>query len=50
MAWRLVRDGGEEEEDKVRVGRNPWEATKIIVIADAVMSLDNLIALVQAGR
>ncbi len=50
IAWQLVKDGGEGGDDKVRAGQGPWEAVRIIVVADAVMSLDNVIALVQAAR
>ncbi len=51
IAWKLVADThGEEEEDKVRAGTSAWEAIRIIILADAVMSLDNVIALVGAAR
>ncbi len=51
IAWKLVADThGEEEEDKVRAGTSAWEAIRIIIVADAVMSLDNVIALVGAAR
>jgi len=50
IAWQLVRDDGEGGNDKVRAGQGPWEAVRIIVVADAVMSLDNVVALVQAAR
>jgi YjbE family integral membrane protein len=52
IAWKLVHaDTGEadEEDDKMRAGESVWEAIRIIVIADAVMSLDNVIALVGAS-
>lgn len=48
IAWQLIREGGGE--DKVEAGQSAWEAIRIIIIADAVMSLDNVIALVQAAR
>ena len=51
IAWKLVHDEEEnEEEDRVQAGESTWEAIKIIIVADAVMSLDNVIALVQAAR
>jgi YjbE family integral membrane protein len=51
IAWKLVADThGEEEEDKVQAGTSAWEAIRIIILADAVMSLDNVIALVGAAR
>src|ERR687889_843138 len=51
IAWGLVHeDDGEGDEEKVKAGSNTWQAVRIIIMADAVMSLDNVIALVQAAR
>jgi YjbE family integral membrane protein len=52
IAWKLVSDehAEEEEEGKVQAGTSAWEAIRIIILADAVMSLDNVIALVGAAR
>ncbi len=45
IAWRLIKeDPGEEAE--VQAGESQWEAIRIIILADVVMSLDNVIALV----
>ena len=45
IAWKLVNeDHGEEEE--VQAWESQWEAIRIIILADVVMSLDNVIALV----
>ena len=49
IAWRLIHDS-EPEEGKIVAGQSAWDAIKIIIVADAVMSLDNVIALVQAAR
>ncbi len=49
IAWKLIHDS-EPEEDKIEAGQSAWDAIRIIIIADAVMSLDNVIALVQAAR
>jgi YjbE family integral membrane protein len=49
IAWKLIHDEGDEE-DRVHAGESAWDAIRIIIIADAVMSLDNVIALVQAAR
>jgi YjbE family integral membrane protein len=49
IAWQLVQDDSDDE-DKVQAGQSAWEAIRIIIIADAVMSLDNVIALVQAAN
>lgn len=51
IAWKLVHDEPEEEgEEKIEAGQSAWQAIRIIIIADAVMSLDNVIALVGAAR
>ena len=50
IAWKLVQDDAGEEEGKVEAGQSTWEAIRIIIVADAVMSLDNVIALVGAAR
>ena len=46
VAWKLVHDSPGGEEDEVQAGGNLWEAVRIIIIADVVMSLDNVVALV----
>jgi YjbE family integral membrane protein len=50
IAWKLVHDEAEEGEEKIEAGQSAWEAIRIIIVADAVMSLDNVIALVGAAR
>ena len=51
IAWKLIHEGdGGDDEEKVKAGTSTWQAVKIIIVADAVMSLDNVIALVQAAR
>ena len=49
IAWKLIHDE-EPEEGKIEAGQSAWQAIRIIIVADAVMSLDNVIALVQAAR
>ena len=49
IAWKLVHDD-HDEEGKVQAGTSAWDAIKIIIVADAVMSLDNVIALVGAAK
>jgi YjbE family integral membrane protein len=46
IAWQLTQGNAHEEGDKVKVGGNLREAVRIIIVADAVMSLDNVVALV----
>ena len=48
IAWRLVHDDHEEGE-KVEAGQSVWDAVKIIIMADVVMSLDNVLALVAVS-
>jgi YjbE family integral membrane protein len=51
IAWKLIHeDDGGGDEEKVKAGSSTWQAVRIIIVADAVMSLDNVIALVQAAR
>jgi YjbE family integral membrane protein len=50
IAWKLVHDEAEEGEEKIQAGQSAWQAIRIIIVADAVMSLDNVIALVGAAR
>lgn len=50
IAWGLIQDDGGDDEDTVKAGSSTWQAVRIIIVADAVMSLDNVIALVQAAR
>lgn len=48
IAWKLSQEDNSEhdEADKIESGSDFWSAVRIIIIADAVMSLDNVIALV----
>lgn len=47
IAWKLLHDSpGGEEEANVKAGGDIWQAIRIIIVADAVMSLDNVVALV----
>lgn len=44
IAWRLLFQG--DEHGDVDAGTNIWGAIKIIIVADVIMSLDNVVALV----
>ncbi len=44
VAWRLVQH--DDDEQDVKAGSGLWSAVGIIMVADVVMSLDNVIALV----
>jgi len=49
IAIDLVRPG-EEEDHGTAAGETLWHAVRIIVVADAVMSLDNVVAIAAAAR
>ncbi len=49
IAIKLVTDDGEEGES-VEAADNLWAAVRTIAIADAVMSLDNVVAIAAASR
>ncbi len=44
VAWQLVQE--DDDEKDVKAGSGLWNAVGIIMVADVVMSLDNVIALV----
>jgi YjbE family integral membrane protein len=50
IAYKLVRPGAEDGEDHVKSSANLWEAVKIVVIADLIMSLDNVLAVAAAAK
>ncbi len=51
IAWKLVREqGGGEEEGHVREAATLWHAIWIIVVADVVMSFDNVMAIAGASK
>lgn len=47
IAWKLLFQG--DSHDNVRSGGSIWEAIRIIVVADVIMSLDNVLALVAVS-
>jgi len=50
IAVKLVVPDEEQGEDQVAAGENLWRAVRIVVIADIVMSLDNVIAIAAAAK
>ena len=48
VSWQLVKP--EDKESDVEAGSGLWQSVRIIAVADAVMSLDNVIALVAISR
>ena len=50
IAVKLVLPESAEDEHEVESGDNLWSAVRTIVIADAVMSLDNVIGIAAAAK
>jgi YjbE family integral membrane protein len=50
IAVKLVRPGNGEAGGHARHGSSLWEAVWIIIVADAVMSLDNVLAVAAAAH
>jgi YjbE family integral membrane protein len=50
IAWKLVKPADEGEEEHVKASANLWEAVKIVIMADLVMSLDNVLAVAAAAK
>lgn len=46
IAWQLAEGDPEEAGDHVKAGSGLWQSVRIIIVADVIMSLDNVIALV----
>ena len=50
IAYKLVKPAAEDGEEHVKSSANLWEAVKIVVIADLIMSLDNVLAVAAAAK
>jgi YjbE family integral membrane protein len=50
IAWKLVKPADEDGEEHVKSSANLWEAVRIVVIADLIMSLDNVLAVAAAAK
>ncbi len=50
IAWKLVKPADGEGEEHVKSSANLWEAVKVIIMADLVMSLDNVLAVAAAAK
>ncbi len=50
VTWKLVRPGAEGDEGHVKSSANLWEAVRIVVVADLIMSLDNVLAVAAAAK
>jgi len=50
IAMKLIAADGDEGEEKARHGTTVWEAVRIIIIANLIMSLDNTLAVTAAAH
>ncbi len=50
IAWKLVKPSDGEGEEHVSASANLIEAVKVIIMADLVMSLDNVLAVAAAAK
>lgn len=50
IAMKLIGTNGGEGEEKARHGATVWEAIRIIIVANLIMSLDNTLAVTAAAR
>jgi YjbE family integral membrane protein len=46
----VMQDNGDEDENAIDGGSSLWTAVRTVVIADAVMSLDNVVAVAAAAK
>ena len=49
IAWNLLRHGGDENPD-IKAGPTFWSALRTIILADALMGMDNVLAIAGASR
>ncbi len=50
IAWKLLREGDESDDPGVKVVTSFWVAMRTIIVADALMGLDNVLAIAGASR
>jgi YjbE family integral membrane protein len=50
VTWKLVRPAAEDGGEHVKGSANLWEAVRIVIVADLVMSLDNVLAVAAAAK
>lgn len=50
VAWKLLRESSEDGEHHVKDSANLWEAIWIIIIADLIMSTDNVLAVAAVAK
>jgi YjbE family integral membrane protein len=50
IAWNLLRHRSDDDDPKIRAGHTFWQALRTIIIADALMGLDNVLAIAGASK
>jgi YjbE family integral membrane protein len=50
IAWKLLRQDDKHEDPHLKVATGFWSAMRTIVVADALMGLDNVLAIAGAAR
>jgi YjbE family integral membrane protein len=50
IAWKLLRPGNGADDPHVKVADNFWVAMRTIIVADALMGLDNVLAIAGASK
>jgi YjbE family integral membrane protein len=50
VTWKLVRPTAADGEEHVKASANLWEAVRIVIVADLIMSLDNVLAVAAAAK
>ncbi|SFS61448.1 TerC family protein [Paenibacillus sp. 453mf] len=50
IAYKLLADQGADEHSDIKVGSSLWSAVRTIIIADAAMGIDNVIAVAGAAE
>ncbi|GAB3039237.1 TerC family protein [Oleiagrimonas citrea] len=50
IAWKLLRQGDEGDNPNVKVATSFWAAMRTIIVADALMGLDNVLAIAGASK
>ena len=50
VTWKLVRPAADGGEGHVKSSANLWEAVRIVIAADLIMSLDNVLAVAAAAK
>ncbi|MGD0267274.1 MAG: TerC family protein [Candidatus Methylomirabilota bacterium] len=50
VTWKLVRPSSGDGDEHVKTSANLWEAVRIVIVADLIMSLDNVLGVAAAAK